>query len=170
MLLHLARSETRRWTGRRVYILSASLDCNADERRIILAHGLDCQRVYTAPSAFELHERAQVAYDRAHKLSAWKPKQVPNVYWQSGKMLALAIRSRVAFHVTVGHLLAGALLRSADLVEIREAETAINDAFVHLNAGVHQVRRFETGDENLVTPLEDDPPAHPATWPRHWRV
>jgi len=170
MLLHLARSETRRWTGRRVYVLRVALDCQPDERRIIVAHGLDRERVYTVPVAFELQDRAQAAYDRAHKLTVWKANNVPSVYWESGKCLALAIRSRLAFHVTVGDLLAGTLLQSTDLSEIREAETAVNEAFVRLNVTVDQARRFETGDEDLLTPVQDDPPAHPATWPRHWRT
>ena len=169
MLLHLVRSQTRRWTGRRVYILTASLDCTADERRIILAHGLDRDRAYTEPAAFQLQDRAEAAHDRACKLSAWKPKQVPNLYWQSGKFLALAIRSRFSFHVTVADLLRGATLQSTDLAEIHEAEAAINDAYVRLNASVDQARQFEAGDESLVTTLEDDPPAHPSTWPGRWR-
>jgi hypothetical protein len=169
MLLHLARSETRRWTGRRLYSFRAALDCNADERRIILAHGLDRERVYTAPFAFDLQARAEAAHERAYKLSVWKSSNLPSIYWHSGKTLALAIRSRLAFHVTVGDLLRGAILQSTDLAEIREAEAAINEAFVRLDASIDQARRFEAGDEILVTPIEDDPPAHPATWPRHWR-
>jgi len=169
MLLHLTRSQTRRWTGRRDYILRAALDCNADERRIILAHGLDRERAYTEPAAFELQSRAEAAHDRAYKLSVWKAKNLPAIYWQTGKLLTLAIRSRFSFHVTVADLLRGAILQSSDLAEIREAETAINDAFVRLNDSVDQARRYETGDEFLVTPLEDDAPAHPGNWPRHWR-
>jgi len=171
MLLHLTRSEMRRWTGRRVYILQASLDCDPDERRIILEHGLDTERCYTEPAAYQLQERAEAAHERAYKLSVWKARNLPSIYYQSGKSLALAIRSRLAFNVKVGDLLRGAILQSTDLAEIREAEAAISEAFVRLNASVAQARRFETGDENLLAPLDDDqPPAHPANWPRHWRT
>jgi len=149
--------------------MRVSLDCNADERRIILAHALDRERVYTEPAAFDLQARAEAAHERAHKLSVWKSSNLSSIYWQSGKLLALAIRSRLAFHVTVGDLLRGAILQSTDLAEIRDAEAAINEAFVRLNASIDQARRFEAGDEILVAPLDDDPPAHPATWPRHWR-
>jgi hypothetical protein len=169
MLLHLARSETRRWTGRRLYSVTITFDCDDDERRIILAHGFARERIYDAPQVLDLTERAEAALTRAYQLSPWRSEQVGEIYWQSLKGLVLAVRARLGFHLTVADLLAGATLQSTDLGEILAAEVHIGQVFLHLEAAVAHVRRFEAADEDLLAPAEDDRVTHPSTWPRHWR-
>jgi hypothetical protein len=173
MLLHLARAApARRWTGWPLYQLTAALDCDHDERRLILAHGIDAERLYTAPAAFDLMARAEAAHARARSLSSWKAANLPAIYWHSGNCLVLAVRARLAFHVTVGDLMrpGGALLQSTDLTEIRAAEAGLSEAVVELNAAVEAARGFEAGQENLLDPIEPDARTHPAAWPRHWRT
>lgn len=172
MLLHLARSQTTRWTGRTLYALTAALDCDDNERRLIFTHQLDRQRLYTAPRAFALLERAEAAYTRAHQLSAWNANNLPAIYWHTGKYLALAVLSHFAFNVTAGDLLCpdGALLQSTDLTEIRTAEAELAEALVELQAAVEAARGFEAGQENLLDPIQPDTRRHPNSWPRHWRT
>lgn len=168
MFLHLKRSHRRTWTLRRRYGLSAYVECAAADRRILARHGYLNERVFTEPAAAEFARRAEDAYQRQRKLSVWNQAHQAEIIWQGLKCLALGIRSRTAFHITVRQLLSGTVVECRDLIELVVTEAAVIRAFDTLQSVIDHARAFDTGREAIFTTDVEDAEAltPPSAWPR----
>jgi hypothetical protein len=167
MLLHLQRSQRATWFSR-VYVLTATLEVDDNERRIIAEHGFGHQRIYTAPAADELAQRAEAAYQQQRKLSVWRQDQTPKILWHNLRAVTLAIRAHTTFNLRVDDLLVdGAVIQSHDLPELLRAEVALVQATDILKNLVDRAATFEAERETVLMPGDDDEEklAPPATWP-----
>lgn len=170
MYLRLQRSLRRSWLGAPIYVLAAHIEVDADDARLIAGHGFAPDRIWTAPIAAELEARADAAFDEQKKLSFFRHEDTPGIVWANVKGIALLIRARTAFHVTLADLIAGTVIEAPELAEIVAIANAATEAFDGLQAAVNAARSFEDGHEAVFIPEDgDDGLAPPATWPQHMR-
>lgn len=171
MLLRLHRSERLSWMGSRIYVLTAHIECDPEEQRIVSEHGFTGEFVYISPQADELLERAEAAYERQRKLSIFNEEHQRQIAWDSLKALTLYIRAGNAYRITVADLLAGTAVECRDLVELIAVERAITSGFDQLKRITDLALTFENGAETVLTPDDDveEPSAPPSAWPDYKR-
>ncbi|HKZ96532.1 MAG TPA: hypothetical protein VJ045_06085 [Hyphomicrobiaceae bacterium] len=177
MFLRLQRSQRRSWLGARIYVLTAHIEAEPEDVRIINSHAFSGKHAYIVPldHVAELEARAEAAYQRQKKLSVWKQDDQLPIMWENAKVVALAIRANLAVHsafrITVDQLLAGTVAEGRDLAELLEVETAIIRSFDALKCLVDHARAFEHRREMVLAPDDDenDTLAPPSIWPRFSR-
>jgi len=176
MFLYFKRSQRSTWFGARLYTLTAHIQATDAERRIIEAHGFLERLAYLDPldHVENLERRAEAAWQAQKKLSVFNSKDVPRIYWENAKVVALSIRAyyafRSTFKVSVGDLLAGTIIESPNLSELVQTEASITKAFDPLQRLLAHALTFEQASETVLEPddVEDQLPP-PSTWPRYSR-
>lgn len=177
MFLYLKRSQRTSWLGARIYKLTAHIDANPEERRIIHAHGFAEKLAYIVPlhHVEDLERRAEAAYQRQKQLSVFRQEDAGKIVWENTKSVALAIRASVAlasaFKVTISELLLGTVIEGTRLNEVLETEASIIKTFDALKRLCDEAFAFEIASEAVLEPDPDpaDQLTPPSTWPRFSR-
>jgi len=176
MHLHLVRSETRHWIVLRRYRLAARIDASAEEISAIRRHRIDRCQLFVDPRRQDFFARAEAANERAAAVSHWveTPEQmlkaVAQTWGHSLSAMTLYARTLLAFRLTVGNLVDGAVVEAPTLAAIIEIENAISACVDALDAAVSAALAYQHGSEDVLAPGEPDTGTPPSRWLRGGRA
>jgi len=167
MRLWLQKTARSGWLGfGRVYVLRVALSCTEAEYALIDRHQLYGDDLWLSSSALDYLNTAQQAFDRARNCSVLSLQGWQSRWSHNSNGIAMARASDREAQVSVGDLVAGAVLEAESINELMEAERGIRAGFQVLALRLSELENFELGEEKLIE--ADDPRgdggAPPGTW------
>lgn len=171
MRLWLERGERTSLFGRRIYLLSAAIECNERCLELIGRHRIGNDLVWLSPSALALTETAEGMIDRAADLSRWSWSDTKKALRMNLRGLRLARASSREAAVRVVDLIMGTTLESRSVGDLVAAEAGLRGGFDDLARRVVALASFETGAELVLEPEPIGPErgVEPSKWVRMTR-
>ena len=173
MFLHIARSQSWSFFGRRTYQLIASLEATPDQIAAIYAHRLDRLECFHDSRRDTLIKESEAALDRAQAVG-WittTVEEAGTIWLETGRSVIFAYRAARAFRISVGDLIrpGGVTITHHSLSEIVAVERAITESLRPIIATVAAATSFEAATEIIIEPEPHNSGTPPPAWPKVWR-
>lgn len=174
MYSHIIKSPTRSLLGRKRYQLSARIDVDPEELRIIRHSRLDRIELFSDPVRQELFAAAAASHEKAksYGLFASTARDATKVCGAEIRALVSTLRAVRAFEIHFGDLLNGGVtIAHTSLQAITIAEKALTECIDRIDHFVQAARSYSDGSEDFFAPGTSEPEpndTHPRDWPFSW--